>query len=150
MSGLADELLADLEGLDVLPEEEEEQQSRKRKADDDVDMSGDEAEQGVEIGSLVLEGGVKPADELDVEDVQRMELRAIEDVSKVAKLEDSKRMSDILSVCFFLVFIFARSSVSRKFLNIKPTLLLMLKWLCLPISIQNTPSSCKPTTFPST
>jgi U4/U6 small nuclear ribonucleoprotein PRP31 len=96
MSGLADELLADLDGLDGLPEEE---------VDDDVHMSDVEGEPGsTEIGSLVLEGGVQPADELDVEDVQRMELRAIEDVSKVAKLEDSKRMSDILSVClFFLV-----------------------------------------------
>lgn len=98
MSGLADELLADLEGLDdqTLPQ-----------ATDDVDMSDDASDEGepdsskaIEIGSLVLEGGVQPADELDVEDVQRMELRAIEDVSKVAKLEGSKRMSDILNVCF--------------------------------------------------
>jgi len=105
MSGLADELLADLDGLDA------------EEADDDVHMSDVEDEpKAIEIGSLVLEGGVQPADELDVEDVQRMELRAIEDVSKVAKLEDSKRMSDILSVGFFFLthFLHTYLSISRK------------------------------------
>jgi len=127
MSGLADELLADLEGLSGEEEQEEEEQTQdhqlqagpssisngKRKAEDDAEMSddedageGDENEQAakgadgkaIEIGGLVLEGGIKPADELDAEDVQRMELGNIEDVSKIAKLEGSKRMSDILKV----------------------------------------------------
>lgn len=49
-------------------------------------------------GGLVLEGGVKPADELDAEDVQKMELGGVEDVRKVAKLEGSKRMTDIIKV----------------------------------------------------
>jgi U4/U6 small nuclear ribonucleoprotein PRP31 len=47
---------------------------------------------------MVLEGGVKPADELDAEDVQKMELSGVEDVRKVAKLEGSKRMTDIIKV----------------------------------------------------
>ncbi|KDQ29159.1 hypothetical protein PLEOSDRAFT_1055122 [Pleurotus ostreatus PC15] len=68
MSGLADELLADLDG--------EQAQT--------------------EVGGLVLDGGVKPADELDAEDVQQMELGDIEDVSAIAKLEGSKRMNDII------------------------------------------------------
>ncbi|KAF8211302.1 hypothetical protein K438DRAFT_1807082 [Mycena galopus ATCC 62051] len=55
---------------------------------------GEDAQQ--EIGGLVLPGGMKPADELDVEDVQQMELSGIEDVSKIAKLDGSKRMTDIL------------------------------------------------------
>ncbi|KAJ2924967.1 hypothetical protein H1R20_g12140, partial [Candolleomyces eurysporus] len=118
MSGLADELLADLEGLsgdenEEYPDEPEASTStalpQKRKADGDPDVEEDEgaAEDedeemgedeaaGKEIGSLVLEGGVKPADELDAEDVQQMELGGIEDVTKIAKLENSKRMSDIL------------------------------------------------------
>ncbi|KAF8165167.1 hypothetical protein B0H34DRAFT_671079 [Crassisporium funariophilum] len=119
MSGLADELLADLEGFSGGEEEEEPQPQQplastsnelKRKAEDEVDadMSADEdaeededAAKGadgkkVEVGGLVLEGGIKPADELDAEDVQRMELGAIEDVNKIAKLEGSKRMNDIL------------------------------------------------------
>ncbi|KAF9535109.1 hypothetical protein CPB83DRAFT_843505 [Crepidotus variabilis] len=122
MSGLADELLADLEGLDGGDDYEEEEPAppqpgpsnsnpRKRKVgdnqdDDDEAMSDDDGEnenaakdasgKNLEIGSLVLEGGIKPADEYDAEDVQRMELGGIEDVTKIAKLEGSKRMNDIL------------------------------------------------------
>ena len=96
MSGLADELLA------------EEELSLKRKASDDegsgVEDSDDDGQEPkpIEIGSLVLEGGVKPADELDAEDVQRMELGSIQDVTKVAKLQGSKRMNDILKVFYFI------------------------------------------------
>lgn len=122
MSGLADELLADLDGLSGDENEEEQQEQResgapssaqvsessssgqKRKAEEiesDEEMlegegEGGEEEEGQEIGGLVLEGGVKPADELDAEDVQQMELGAIDDISKIAKLEGSKRMTDVL------------------------------------------------------
>ncbi|KAJ7047526.1 hypothetical protein C8F04DRAFT_1059164 [Mycena alexandri] len=115
MSGLADELLADLDGLSDDGEEYNEQQENnpeaaaststglKRKAENTgsdeemTDEEGGEGEDGQqEIGGLVLPGGMKPADELDAEDVQQMELSGIEDVSKVAKLDGSKRMSDIL------------------------------------------------------
>lgn len=117
MTTLGDELLADLEGLS--DEENEEYQDEaisaapttstanrlKRKAPDgDLRMSDDEDEEGgedegedqQEIGGLVLEGGVKPTEELDVEDVQQMELGGVADVTKVAKLEGSKKMVDIL------------------------------------------------------
>ncbi|KAK1236678.1 U4/U6-U5 snRNP complex subunit prp31 [Marasmius sp. AFHP31] len=115
MSGLADELLADLDGDDgqEFNEEEEEQTQDtgsmgppplplKRKAVDDLEEEDmEEAENGEEdekqeVGGLVLPGGVKPADELDAEDVQQMDLGGIEDVGKIAKLEGSKRMNDIL------------------------------------------------------
>lgn len=114
MSGLADELLADLDGLsdngdDYQEEAEPEAASTsiglKRKAtgsDDelsggeDEDMAG--ATDGKEAVGLVLDGGVRPADELDAEEVQRMELGAVDDVTKVAKLEGSKRMADTLKV----------------------------------------------------
>lgn len=122
MSGLADELLADLEGLSEGEEEYEDQNQQpaegeagpstsaphgtKRKAsgdaDEDEDMSdqeGGEEEGKTAVGGLVLEGGIRPAEELDAEEVQRMELGGIEDVRKIAKLEGSKRMSDILKVC---------------------------------------------------
>lgn len=125
MSGLADELLADLDGLSG-DENEDNRQSRKssetpsvpsqaqassssghkRKTDtrdSDEDMSegegeieGDEEEGDEKMAGMVLEGGVKPADELDAEDVQQMELGSIDDVSKIAKLENSKRMVDVL------------------------------------------------------
>ena len=119
MSALADELLADLEGLsegeEDYPEEAPTDQAeagpsnglkRKAPADEDEDevMSEGEGEEGGEdskkaVGSLVLEGGIKPAEELDAEEVQRMELGGVEDVRKVAKLYGSKRMNDILKVC---------------------------------------------------
>ena len=115
MSGLADELLADLEGFSDEGEgfEEEEpvpsssngavQAGTKRKATEgpDEDMSdeegGEDGEDEQKVG-LVLEGGMRPADELDVDDVQQMELGGVEDVSKIAKLYGSKRMNDILKV----------------------------------------------------
>lgn len=118
MSGLADELLADLDGLSDNEEEYQEDAQPeassstaptnggvKRKATSDADMSDDddegeegEGEDGKEEVGLVLEGGVKPADELDAEDVQQMELGGVEDVKKIAKLDGSKRMGDILKV----------------------------------------------------
>ena len=115
MSGLADELLADLEGFSDEGEgfEEEEpvpsssngavQAGTKRKATEgpDEDMSdeegGEDGEDEQKVG-LVLEGGMRPADELDADDVQQMELGGVEDVSKIAKLHGSKRMNDILKV----------------------------------------------------
>ncbi|KAJ7068120.1 hypothetical protein C8F01DRAFT_1116944 [Mycena amicta] len=92
---LADELLADLDDSDD-DEQEQPENELKRKAD--AEPSDDEADQDEdqEIGGLVLPGGVKPADELDAEDVQQMELGAVEDISTIAKLDGSKRMSDIL------------------------------------------------------
>ncbi|KAH9927134.1 Nop domain-containing protein [Epithele typhae] len=110
MSSLADELLADLDGLsgdeDQYEEEPQPEASAsvsagvKRKASgSDDEMSegeGDEEGGNEKVGSLVLDGGVKPAEELDAEEVQRMELGAVEDVRKVARLEGSKRMNDIL------------------------------------------------------
>ncbi|PAV20798.1 Nop domain-containing [Pyrrhoderma noxium] len=112
MGGLEDELLADLDDLDDTGEDYNEEESTngivgvKRKANEDVDMSeedndevtnGDGDENGEVVGGgLVLEGGVKPAAELDAEDVKQMELRNVEDVRKIAKLEGSKRMTDIL------------------------------------------------------
>ncbi|KAI6003785.1 hypothetical protein EDD15DRAFT_2220199 [Pisolithus albus] len=118
MGDLADELLADIEGFSDAGEDENEDNKEtrgrspgsvpnalKRKAEDDIDMSDLEGEEGTdEAGadgagsaeSFVLEGGVRPAEELDVEDVQQMDLGGIEDVSSIAKLESSKRMADIL------------------------------------------------------
>lgn len=115
MSGLADELLADLEGPSDGGESFEDepgpsasngtvQAGTKRKAaeePDEVMSDGEESGQegeGEQQPGLVLEGGMRPADELDAEDVQQMELGAVEDVSKIAKLYGSKRMNDILRV----------------------------------------------------
>jgi U4/U6 small nuclear ribonucleoprotein PRP31 len=118
MSALADELLADIDGLsdagddysDEEPKEAESSSGLKRKAttdpDDDMSEDGEGGADGETQGAtgMVLEGGIKPAEELDAEEVQRMELGAVDDVRKVARLEGSRRMSEILSVCFFLSF----------------------------------------------
>ncbi|KAI0736100.1 Nop domain-containing protein [Fomitopsis betulina] len=114
MSALADELLADLEGLSDDEEDQEHMEitepaeagpstsnglKRKASSDDEMEEGGEEEEEESnekEVGSLVLEGGVKPAEELDAEEVRRMELRGVEDVRSVAKLDGSKRMNDIL------------------------------------------------------
>lgn len=109
MADLADDLLADLEGLSDAEEEEQQEPEQepssnplKRKADDDADMSepeeGGETGEPQEIGGLILPGGVKPAEELDAEDVQQMALGGVEDVSKIAKLDGSKRMNELLKV----------------------------------------------------
>jgi U4/U6 small nuclear ribonucleoprotein PRP31 len=155
MSGLADELLADLEDHSGGEEQEEQQLGQlnalKRKAvDSDHDMSAedDDDEQPddpdgkrLEVGALVLEGGIKPAEELDVEDVQRMELGAIEDVNKIAKLEGSKRMADILKVRPpFSILTHSNTMQYRRLKNFKPTPLLMLKWPFLLILTLNTTS----------
>jgi U4/U6 small nuclear ribonucleoprotein PRP31 len=97
---LADELLADLEDLsdleyDAPPSNEVHDMSDVQDSDDDGKMD-DDREQPVGAVGLVLEGGIRPADELDAQEVQRMQLGSVEDVSKVAKLEGSKRMTDIL------------------------------------------------------
>ncbi|KAJ7368127.1 hypothetical protein DFH08DRAFT_15150 [Mycena albidolilacea] len=114
MSGLADELLADLDGLsddgeeytedpgnaDAAPSTSSNLKRKAENAGDDEEMTDEEGGEGEdgqqEVGGLVLPGGMKPADELDAEDVQQMELSGIEDVSKIAKLDGSKRMTDIL------------------------------------------------------
>ncbi|TDL29616.1 Nop domain-containing protein [Rickenella mellea] len=102
MSALADELLADLEDLSDVEDSygdgtlDAQASTSQGKNDSDAEMSDVEAADDEKEVGLVLEGGVKPADELDVEDVQRMELSGVEDISKIAKLEGSKRMVEIL------------------------------------------------------
>lgn len=119
----ADDFLADLDGLSDNDDEDQPVEEGaledlatqptgsnplKRKASDsdaemsdadDVEAPDEEAEGKARGGGLVLDGGVKPAEELDAEDVQLMELGRVEDVKEVAKLEGSKRMNDILKVC---------------------------------------------------
>lgn len=113
MSALADELTADFADLD---EEEEEykieednalvgdENDHTNGADEDEDMSDVEKEDTDGPNKLddrgVMPGGVQPAEELDRDAVQRMELGGVADVSKVAKLYGSKRMNDILKVYF--------------------------------------------------
>lgn len=65
--------------------------------DDDENMDTEEGRsKRKEVGSLVLQGGVKPAEELDAAEVEEVDLGSVEDVSKIARLDGSKRMTDVL------------------------------------------------------
>ncbi|PFH52519.1 hypothetical protein AMATHDRAFT_74007 [Amanita thiersii Skay4041] len=99
LDGLSDDGLDDAQGSSTPAHSS----TLKRKADalgSDEDMSDttpDTEEDGQrQMGGLVLEGGVRPADELDAEDVQQMELAGVDDVSKIARLDASKKMTEIL------------------------------------------------------
>lgn len=104
MSGLADELLADLDDLSDSEEyvQKSSKNGLKRVATEDADAvmsdeDGEPANDNETVG-LVLEGGVRPTDELHKEDVQQMDLGGIADVTNIAKLEGSRRMIEILKV----------------------------------------------------
>lgn len=60
--------------------------------DDDDAMAGDGA-----VG-FVPEGGVRPAEELDAEDVENTDLTKVEDVSKVSKLVNGRRLREVIEV----------------------------------------------------
>ena len=75
---------------------------RLQGAERDKEMSHAEAEVPAGPTALDVMGvmavGVRPAEQLDAEAAERMELGTVEDVSKVAKLYGSKRMRDIVNV----------------------------------------------------
>lgn len=162
MSALANELMADLDGLsdedyNEEPEEPESSRGLKRKAATDPDDVMSEDGEGEADGEtegptgMVLEGGVKPAEELDSEEVQRMELSTVDDVRKVARLEGSRRMSEILSVCFFSCCVVLRLTFwHRKSKSTKPIHRPARRCLCLYTPTLSTTSSSRQTTFPST
>lgn len=62
--------------------------------DSDEDMD-EEAEARV---GFVPEGGVRPADELDAEEVEKADMTGIEDVSKVARLIHGTKLQEVLKV----------------------------------------------------
>lgn len=64
--------------------------------DEDEDMEGD-----VKAG-FVPEGGVRPAEELDAEDVENTDLTSVEDVNKVSKLISGKRLREVIEVSWIV------------------------------------------------
>ena len=116
---LADSLLADLDGLsdDEDPSPPSHHQAsgskgsmappplpakvngNKRPAEEDEDLDGDlTMENGLSATGFVPEGGVRPADELDIEEVENTDLTGVEDVGKVARLMTGKKLKEVLSV----------------------------------------------------
>ena len=73
--------------------------------DDDEDMNGEDSDDGddvqvkeEEVEMQIPEGGVRPAQELDADDVAQMQLKNIKDVSSVARLAGSKTFKEVLQV----------------------------------------------------
>lgn len=127
---LADALLADLDGLSDdearSPSPGPEASSSmpppglpnqgKRPASamevDDGEGSGNEDERddmkledGTDAVGFVPEGGVRPADELDKEEVEKTDMKGVEDVKKVAKLAGSQKLQDVLAVRAFTLVV---------------------------------------------
>ena len=76
----------------------------KRKVEDDHDDQHDikleddlHMEDGTSAVGFVPEGGVRPAEELDADEVEETDLTDVEDVSAVAKLLGSKRLTEVLT-----------------------------------------------------
>ncbi|GAA5996703.1 U4/U6-U5 snRNP complex subunit PRP31 [Rhodotorula paludigena] len=111
MASLADELMNDLDDLDGGSDLDDELDaavagpsgSGGAGADDEAmegDATADEAAQaleGVQDGDMhVPEGGVRPAEEVDPDTVNAMDLAAVSEVGKVARLQGSRTMRDVL------------------------------------------------------
>lgn len=106
---LADNLLADLDGLsdDEVPAPAASSSmlppplpgTKRSLADDLEDDDGDmKMEDGSSAVGFVPEGGVRPAEELDAEEVEATDLAGVEDVAKVAKLMTGSKLKEILEV----------------------------------------------------
>lgn len=116
---LADELLNDLDGLsdDGGPSETEEPiagpsslpSNGKRRRDPNDDGEDEDDEMKAQDGEMKLEdgqsavgfvpiGGTKPAEEVDRDEVARMNMESVEDVESVVKLHKSRKLQDALSV----------------------------------------------------
>ena len=155
---LADELLLDLEGDEQVEEEEIPQNdaeeafavpslpasasiSKKRKASEEPEH--EDSEMLVDLP----EGGQRPAEELDADAVEEMDLLSTADVSKVAKLFTQKSFQDALTVrLFFALFAACIPIVCSLYRKSKNTRTFRLQ-TCLPLNQQNINSSCNPTTL---
>ena len=118
---LADELMNDLDGLsdDGGPSDSEQPTagpssasngdmgppalpgSGENEADEDMKPAAEEEEKlenGESAAGYVPAGGTRPAEELDRDEVEHMNLKTIENVESVVKLHKSKRLHEALTV----------------------------------------------------
>lgn len=76
--------------------------------DEDMGGDGNEGEDKLENGmsavGYVPEGGVRPADELDADEVEKTDMAGVEDVGKVAKLLSGKKLKEVIKVGLVLFF----------------------------------------------
>ncbi|GAA5835708.1 hypothetical protein JCM3766R1_005828 [Sporobolomyces carnicolor] len=107
MTSLADELMNDLDDLGSGSEPEQEGDEpvvvdRGHAADDSSTVNvkeeedQDEEDDMTKMIGVVPEGGVKPADELDEDEVNRMEFGEVDSVESVARLYHGKTLKDVL------------------------------------------------------
>jgi U4/U6 small nuclear ribonucleoprotein PRP31 len=94
---LADELMNDLENDSGDEFDVEDDPTAAQDGDEGGGAEG-EGEMEVEDEVIVPEGGIKPAQELDQDQVDQMELKSVAAVSQVAKLSGSKTMREVLAV----------------------------------------------------
>lgn len=131
---LADELMNDLDGLsdDGGPSDTEQPVAGPSSAangdmgppalpsgvkgvqdDEDDDMKPAEEEEKLESGEsaagYVPAGGTRPAEELDRDEVEHMNLKTIENVESVVKLHKSKRLHEALTVSIKCILSLART-----------------------------------------
>lgn len=118
MTSLADELMNDLDDFNSGSEEGGEDQELeqqvggsvastsqppiKQEEEDEEGLEGEGEDQGeiTEEMMRVPEGGVKPAEELDQDQVNQMDFAKVGKVGKVAKLYNGKTLKDVLQVSF--------------------------------------------------
>jgi U4/U6 small nuclear ribonucleoprotein PRP31 len=119
--------------------------------DEDDDMDGEEdmkLEGGQSAVGFVPEGGIKPAEELDADEVEDTDMTNIEDVGKISKLLSGKRLKETVEVCSVM---FA-CGTSKWLTSRTSTSTLATLQTCHPTvvdlwpKIQNTISSSMPTT----
>ncbi|BGP40324.1 U4/U6-U5 snRNP complex subunit prp31 [Rhodotorula kratochvilovae] len=112
MTSLADELMNDLDDLGSGSEDDEldaamagpsgttngaEEAEGAAGGDDDAAGEGDAALPDVPAGeTYVPEGGVRPADEVDPDAVNAMDLAGVAEVGKVARLQGSRTMREVI------------------------------------------------------
>ncbi len=66
--------------------------------EEDEGDGGMKLDNGVSAVGYVPEGGVRPAEELDEEEVEKTDLKDVEDVGKIAKLLKGKKLTEVLKV----------------------------------------------------
>lgn len=117
MTSLADELMNDLDDLGSGSELDDELDAAvagpsgtnggrdeamagdEGGADEDGEAEGGAGMEDVPAGEVhVPEGGIKPAEELDSDAVNQMDLTGVAEVGKVAKLQNGRTMREVLQV----------------------------------------------------
>jgi U4/U6 small nuclear ribonucleoprotein PRP31 len=86
-----------MKGSNKRPASELLEEDMEEEDTDDIKL-----ENGLSAAGYVPEGGVRPADELDADEVNKVDLSDVTDVGTVAKLHTGKRLKEVIEVCRML------------------------------------------------